>query len=69
MPQIAGGVQVKMTPSTPSTHRKMLRPPSGSQRTLPSDVGAQWSPTELPVVSQSAVSLVTEHPLGPLQSA
>lgn len=49
--------------------RKMLMPPSGSHRTLPSEVGAQRSPTLLPEVSQSAVSDVTVQPRGPLQSA
>lgn len=69
VPQKVGEAQVKMTPSMPSAQRRIFTPPSGSQRTLPSDEGAQRSPTEFPLVSQSTVSAVAEQPPDPLQSA
>ena len=57
-----------MTVSTWSLPHSIAEPPSGSQRTRPSEVGAQKSPPVLPVVSQNVVSPLCEQPCGPWQS-
>jgi len=48
--------------------RRIAVPPSGSQRTRPSELGAQMSPAVLPLVSQTVVSPFCVQPAGPWQS-
>lgn len=67
-PQMVPVGQVKMTLRPPSRQRRMFAPPSGSQRTLPSEVGGHRSPAVLPLVSQVTSPPSVVQPRLPLQS-